>query len=239
MTFILGSRCVDGVVLVADRKITRTNEVESITFEYKQKIFGILAGVVFGSSGSTDTFELFRDYIINEIRNRTDITYDNINIKLAEIVLDINKKRDFNRKLYFELLVAVRYPNDRPSNLTHITGVGTPQAITRYDTLGIGGIYVAHLLDNFWRPDMTMERVAGLGYFCIKYIEDYKLHSSVGIGDHEAQIHFIPDSERDSSREKIDYDVNLETRPELFTRIKKDAIKRFNKNQKGMKNLFK
>jgi 20S proteasome alpha/beta subunit len=158
---------------------------------------------------------------------------------MADIVLDITKKGDFNRKFYFDLLVAIRYPNGRPSNLTHITGVGTPQAITPYKALGIGGIYVAHLLENFFRPEMTMERVAGLGYFCIKYIEDYKLHSSVGIGDQEPQIHFIPDNERNTGEEKIDYEVNPETRPELFTRIKKDAIKRFNKNQKGMKNLFK
>ena len=44
MTFILGSRCRDGVALVADKKITSTNEVGSITFEYRQKIFGVLGG---------------------------------------------------------------------------------------------------------------------------------------------------------------------------------------------------
>jgi hypothetical protein len=36
MTFILGARCIDGVVLVADRKITRTNEFGSTSFEYKE-----------------------------------------------------------------------------------------------------------------------------------------------------------------------------------------------------------
>jgi 20S proteasome alpha/beta subunit len=46
MTFILGSRCNDGVVLIADRKITLTNEIHSISFEYKQKVFGILGHVI-------------------------------------------------------------------------------------------------------------------------------------------------------------------------------------------------
>lgn len=198
-----------------------------------------MAGVIFASSGSTDTFELFRDYIMNEVRTHQDITYENITVKLAEIVLDINKKRDFNRKLYFELLVAVRYPDARPSNLTHITGVSTTHDIKQYQTLGIGGIYVAHLLERSWRPEMTMERVSELGYFNIKYIENYKLHSSVGVGDGEPQIHFIPDDERNESGEKTDYEVNDETRAELFTRIKRNGIKRFNRHDQGIKNLFK
>jgi 20S proteasome alpha/beta subunit len=204
MTLIFGARCTDGVVMVADRKITHINEADSIRFEYKQKIFGILTGVVFGSSGSTDTFELLRDYIINEVKTRHDITYENVNLKLAELVLDINKKRDFNRKLYFELLVGVRYPDNRNSTLTHITGVGTPQQINGYYTIGIGGIYIAHLLEHAWHSEMSMERAAELGYFVIKYIE-------------------------------VDYDVNNETRPELFARIKKRAIKRFNKQKRSMK----
>ncbi|MGC2425582.1 MAG: hypothetical protein WA421_00990, partial [Nitrososphaeraceae archaeon] len=90
MTFILGSRCKDGVVIIADRKITSINEIKSITFEYKQKIFGILGHVIFASSGSTDTFELFRDHIIDQVNSRTDITFDNVVVKLADIVLDMN-----------------------------------------------------------------------------------------------------------------------------------------------------
>ena len=57
MTHILGSRCKDGVILVADKKITSINEIKSISFQYKEKIFGILHHVLFASSGSIDTFE--------------------------------------------------------------------------------------------------------------------------------------------------------------------------------------
>lgn len=123
MTFILGSRCKDGVVLIADRKITSTNEFGSISFDYKNKLYGILDGVIFGSSGSTDTFELFWDHTFEEVRKNKDVTYDNVIIRLCDIVLDINKKRDFMKEHYFELLVAIRHP-DKPSTLSYITGVG-------------------------------------------------------------------------------------------------------------------
>ena len=66
MTLILGARCIDGVVLVADKKITKANEIGSISFEYKRKLHGELGHVIFGVSGSTDTFEL----IVNEIKER-------------------------------------------------------------------------------------------------------------------------------------------------------------------------
>jgi hypothetical protein len=170
---------------------------------------------------------------MNEVSKNIDITYENINVKLADIVLDINKKRDFRSKLYFDLLVAIQFRDDRSSTLTHISGYGSNLEISSYHTLGIGGLFIPHLLERAWRPEMTMENAAALGYFCIKY-EDYKLHSAVGIGDGEPQIHFIPDDERNGSGEKIDYDVSSETKPELFTRIKKDTIKRFNGNRKAM-----
>jgi 20S proteasome alpha/beta subunit len=238
MTFILGSRCKDGVVLVADKKITSINVVKSITFEYRQKIFGVLRHVLFASSGSTDTFEFFRDSVIDQVSSRTDIRIDNVLVKLSEIVLEMNRQRGFRDELLFDLLVAIQFPDDKPSTLTHISAYGTKREIDRYYTLGIGGVYTPHLLERSWHHEMTMEKAAELGYLCIKYIEDYKLHSSVGIGDGAPQIQFIPDNERDDSGEKADYEVSSETKPELFARIRKNVHKKFNRQKKGLHNLF-
>jgi hypothetical protein len=64
-----------------------------------------LDGVIFGSSDSTDSFELFRENVVEQVRksiremiannnkNHHEITYDNIILMLSDIVLDINKKR--------------------------------------------------------------------------------------------------------------------------------------------------
>jgi hypothetical protein len=80
-----------------------------------------------------------------------------------------------------------------------------------------------------------MNDAAILGWFLIKYIEDFKLHSSVGVNGKYPQIHFIPDNERNETGEKIDYEVNSQTKPELFTEIRKDVNKRFNKQKRSMK----
>ena len=48
--------CVNGVVLVADRKITIVNN-DGLNFDYKKKLFAELRHVVFGSSGSRSNFD--------------------------------------------------------------------------------------------------------------------------------------------------------------------------------------
>jgi 20S proteasome alpha/beta subunit len=229
MTLVIGSRCKDGVVLVTDRKITSTNEFNSISFDYKNKLFGILDGVVFGSSGSTDTFELFREHVFEQVRksiremleydekNQHEMTYDNIILMLSDIVLDINKKRDFMTKYYFDLLVAIRHP-DKPSTLTWIMGAGVKSLIDGYHTLGIGGIFAKEFLDKLWYPEITMKEASSLGYFIIKHIEDNKLHSAVGIEKHPPHIWFIPDDERKDGK-KVDYEVRPDNKPELFQEI--------------------
>jgi 20S proteasome alpha/beta subunit len=41
MTFILGAKCADGVVLVADRKITLLTK-DGLNFDYRRKLFAEL-----------------------------------------------------------------------------------------------------------------------------------------------------------------------------------------------------
>ncbi|MGH9996362.1 MAG: archaeal proteasome endopeptidase complex subunit alpha, partial [Nitrososphaeraceae archaeon] len=50
MTLILGSRCSDGVVLVADKIVT--NQADGLNFYFAEKLFSVLHNVVIGSSGS-------------------------------------------------------------------------------------------------------------------------------------------------------------------------------------------
>ena len=53
------------------------------------------------------------------------------------------------------------------------------------------------LLKKLWNENMSIEQVAELGYFAIKYIEDFKLTQTVGVADKHPQIHYIPDNKRD------------------------------------------
>ena len=180
MTFILGARCTNGVVLVADKKITRTNEFGSISFEYKRKLHGELGHVIFGVSGSTDTFEFFVDEIKERV-NQGDVTIENVTNVISGKVLEINDKRHFKKDLFFNLLVAVQYPQ-KPTILTYVIGDGGKQVVNTYESIGIGSVFAEPFLKNIWNSNLKMSTIAALGWFIIKYIEDYQLHSSVGIG---------------------------------------------------------
>ena len=56
MTYILGSRCKDGVVLVADTKITVD---DGARYDYDDKITGDIRGVLIGFSGNKEPFTEF------------------------------------------------------------------------------------------------------------------------------------------------------------------------------------
>jgi 20S proteasome alpha/beta subunit len=60
MTYILGARCSDGVVLVADTKITID---EGAKFAYGKKLFKISDAVVMGASGISGFFSSFQNRV--------------------------------------------------------------------------------------------------------------------------------------------------------------------------------
>lgn len=236
MTLILGARCIDGVVLVADKKITRTNELGSISFEYKRKLHGELRHVIFGISGSTDTFEFFVDEIKERV-NQGDVKLENVTNVISDKVLEINDKRHFQKDLFFNLLVAVQYPQ-RPTILTYVIGDGGKRVVNTYESIGIGSVFAEPFLKNIWNSNLKMTKVAELGWFLIKYIEDYQLHSSVGIGSNYPQIWFIPDNETNENGEKIDYEISPETKPKELKEIKKNVSKNFKLYHRQLQKLF-
>lgn len=65
MTFILGAKCLDGVVMVADKKVTIDCGAD---FDYTDKLHGVLKHVIFGASGSPESFELFKGQSMDYIR---------------------------------------------------------------------------------------------------------------------------------------------------------------------------
>ena len=65
MTYILGARCVDGVVLVSDQKRLRGN-IPS----YKEKLMQVLPSVVMGGAGTSGLIERFSDEIKEQVQNQ-------------------------------------------------------------------------------------------------------------------------------------------------------------------------
>ena len=68
MTLIMGAKCSNGVVLVADRKVTPG---DLSAFDYRNKIFNGIRHMIYGSAGSANLYQLFvgqvEDYVMGNI----------------------------------------------------------------------------------------------------------------------------------------------------------------------------
>jgi 20S proteasome alpha/beta subunit len=87
MRFILSTKCTDGVVLIADRKVILFAK-DGLNFEYRKKLFAELRHLVFGSSGSTGDYELFRSRVQSHIRKNNILIDDIINV-LSDIAFKL------------------------------------------------------------------------------------------------------------------------------------------------------
>jgi len=86
--------------------------------------------------------------------------------------------------------------------------------------------------------DNDGKRAAEIGWFIIKYIEDHKIHSSVGVGKDIPQIWFIPNNEGDENGQKRDYQITPTKEPLIYKRMKRRITKMYNENEKHLKNLI-
>jgi 20S proteasome alpha/beta subunit len=64
LTLILGARCIDGVVIVGDSKIT---DVMGTLLRYEPKYAGALRNVLFGYSGVVHMFKVFERYVVGDV----------------------------------------------------------------------------------------------------------------------------------------------------------------------------
>jgi hypothetical protein len=199
LTYVLGSRCADGVTIIADNKFTICNGPTEYLFD-TDKITGEFPGYLTAFSDKRDKFERFRSEI-REFRSSQpcQISIDKTLISMSDIMERINPKLSEG----FELLVGISgaYFPDKKSVLKHFYKPGGYVPVNTYKALGsetFGRIYLRH-----WHDGMTMSEVAELGYFIVKYIQSFKLDESVGEDEaHPINIRFIPNN---PSGDKLDY----------------------------------
>lgn len=107
-------------------------------------------------------------------------------------------------------------------------------------TIGSGSDYVSIFMKGSYSRNMTMEQAAELGYFAIKYVEDFQLNMTVGVKDGIPQMWFMPEEERDDNNMKKDYLItadNPQTRDRL-TRIQTNVNRRLRNHRNHLNRLF-
>ena len=111
MTYILGSRCKDGLVLVADTKITVD---DGARYEYDDKLIGEmedLLSVIIGFSGNKEPFTEFRmrsreraPEIEKEALQKQTLSTDRINLIISDIMRSLEGR--YHRMIY-DIMVGI------------------------------------------------------------------------------------------------------------------------------------
>lgn len=225
MTYVLGARCFDGVVLIADTKMTVEGGIDT---KFGDKITGELTGVLTSFSGLRDQFEPFRSQL-REFRRILDkqTTSDTVVKMIRDIMRSLYSQ--YGNRFNLELLVAIsRAEINEKSTLCYFHDDGLYQIIDNdYKAIGAapyGEIYLKQL----WNLQKNMDETAELGYFIIRYIERFHLDLTVGTGGEkpQPQVHFIPDEK--PSEEIYDYPPTTDQyeRYELNTKIRLEKIQK-------------
>jgi 20S proteasome alpha/beta subunit len=203
VTYILGSRCKDGVVLVADTKLTVDG---GANYDYDDKITGEIRGVLTGFSGDKEPFTEFRmrlrergAKLEKELHEQASLSTDKINLIISEIMKSL--EGHYSRMFAYDILTGISATH---SILTYFYQDGRPEDVKKYKAIG-GWQYGSIFLKKNWRSEMNMKTVAKLGYFIIRYIERFELDLGIGTGRDKPypQIKFLPDG-------ALDYDPSAD-----------------------------
>jgi len=233
MTYILGARCKDGVVLIGDRKVTLEGGTD---FSYEDKLFKDIHPIVVGSSGVAGLFDMFRNRVNAYVAERRgQIGIQSFIEAIADMTKEVNDRwspRLAGNK--FDVLLGIQLTPI--SALLYIYPYGFPESVRRYQAIGHGAPYGSLFLKRLWNSDMTMEQTGELGYFIIKCIDKLELDNSVG-GD--PQIWFIPDpfTGQVSDEERPKYDVR-QADQQLYEKFKAIAESRLDKLKDSLQQIF-
>jgi len=203
MTYILGSNCADGVVLVGDRKIVSG---DGSSHEFGDKIFMDAPFMVVGSSGTSGLFEKFREKVIEfTLSPSHEYTVVALTTQIEAITRQLNETyRDVLSGGGFDVLLGIK--GSINAVLRYVYPFGFAEGVRGCRVIGHGEPYGSFFLKHWWKPEMTMVEVAELGFFIIKYIQEFELDNTVGIGESYPQIWLIPNEPipEDATAEKAE-----------------------------------
>lgn len=226
ITYILGAKCKDGVVLIADRKVSDGTYVKKIiplpNFE----------SIVFCAAGIKPLFEEF----LNELPRRVVSNYNYLMYQKKDLPKEAQYGYTYNLYHFRHDCVSllnemhkIYEDSEIPDDSTALQvlfivneemgGVLKPRLYgidweTRYavpieEKEVIGQGYLADVFLKSWDPEYTINQTIRLGAFIIRYIEKEELSynkNSVGVGNQYPQVYIckIGENPKELTKEELD-----------------------------------
>lgn len=185
MTFIIGMRCKEGIVIASDSMVLRGTETTE-----EEKIFSLPNGIVIGASGTTGFFDKFLLEINQKITEQSIRTFQDL---LYAVDGCLSKLCQIYGTTDLEVLMAVPGTVGETS-LYHAINTGYSEKVKSYFAIGHGATYGAFLIKKLFKKDMKMVDGAELGILIVEFFNKFKIDNSVG---GEPQVWYIPDKPND------------------------------------------
>lgn len=213
MTLVIGASCIDGVVLIADRKVSNSKRLVDKIRKPEN------VNTVFSAGGYENVFE---DYL-DDLSKNVDWTFRWFEEENKDIPENLHREYDVKQfkktcidtltelkttyralgeNVSFEHILQVIFTLPETRNGTSLTRLYSmdmhdcsPQAVDDNEIVAIGYEQLASpfLKSLEDRSDVTMKEVARVATFTIKYLEQEKLtDGAVGVGNQDPQIYFVP-----------------------------------------------
>ena len=168
LTVIIGAKCSDGIVLVADSKFTALDE----SVRYDSKLLGDLSHVTMGFTGKEKIFDVFRkcivgDVIINRDSMDNSYTFTDLIPRMALLVKEINQNLSQpNVFASFEILVAKHVFEN--SVLYYINSDGETKRVQNYMSIGSGQDVADEFCSHLKHNEITMKEFTKHAYLAIE-----------------------------------------------------------------------
>lgn len=158
MTLIMGARCADGTMLVADRKMS--SGVGS-DVEYANKVTGEIKGALTAFSGDRGTFELFRNRLRNYVKTLEDQrkerrdkrNRDKFRGDVNKVLWQIHEIKNDLLRYNLDVMVALSsmYFRDKKSILYFFYHDGGYIPVEQFRAIGSGEPFGSYYLKRYWQ----------------------------------------------------------------------------------------
>jgi 20S proteasome alpha/beta subunit len=207
-------RALDGIVLVADRKVIDQNSGQ---FYFLDKIYEPERGMIIGYAGNRGAFEVFKTRLKLEMDRQSAQLAGNNRSESVLMLISKLVQESSNRfprdKEGFELIVGQANPAAK-SLVTRVYPDGEFIPIDFNESIGTGAPFGLAFFKTAWYTIMSMEDSAELGYFTLLFIEQRNLTNSVGLGQMHPQICYLPDKSDTTVEPTPDELTNMRSRIE-------------------------
>jgi 20S proteasome alpha/beta subunit len=192
LTVVIGAACSDGIVMIADKKLTNTiggmDEIPGI------KIHGDLEHILMGYTGAVKMFDIFRKNVVGDVITTRDFVerykYANVVRTMSTLIKEFNESIGRQHSV-FEMLIGKHI--GRYSELHYIDTAGKSTKLD-YKAIGIGkciaDMFCKKLIESIQgRP--KIEEFVKAAYVAITYMERFCVGMGVGIGEDIPKIKYL------------------------------------------------